>query len=117
MMYLFTLGNTKGVSLQKAREMEKQDADAIKLFPEERWRLKYATVCPHFQGKGLGRKLVQWGIDHSEEEGCVATLEASKVGRPLYDKLGFVEIGMTRFDGGTQELPAMIRHPEKSEKV
>ncbi|KFA71945.1 hypothetical protein S40288_06742 [Stachybotrys chartarum IBT 40288] len=52
--------------------------------------LDLCIVHPEHQGKGLGRRLVQWGLDEAERRGGLeAVTEASPMGRKQYEKLGF----------------------------
>ncbi|OAG02717.1 acyl-CoA N-acyltransferase [Paraphaeosphaeria sporulosa] len=44
---------------------------------------------PGYRRKGIGAMLVQWGIDAAKELGVEFWLNATPVGKPLYEKLGF----------------------------
>ncbi|KAF1976795.1 acyl-CoA N-acyltransferase [Bimuria novae-zelandiae CBS 107.79] len=44
---------------------------------------------PDYRRKGIGAMLVQWGIDMAKELGVEFWLDASPVGKPLYEKMGF----------------------------
>ncbi|GKU19658.1 hypothetical protein FLAG1_07756 [Fusarium langsethiae] len=83
--------------------------DAEKLYPDERWGLSWLGVSPKCQRTGIGRRLAQWGIDRSEEEGVPAVLVSSKPGRALYEKLGFKEIGQSVYDKDGNTQPVMLR--------
>lgn len=85
------------------------EKEAEAFFPEERWRLSYITVDPDCQGKGIGKRLVQWGLDRSEEEGSDAVLEATKAGQPLYEKLGFEVVGTTSVPTSKIQGTVMVR--------
>lgn len=37
--------------------------------------------------------LLKWGLEKADEEGLESYLEASPVGKSLYEKLGFKEVG------------------------
>jgi GNAT superfamily N-acetyltransferase len=43
-----------------------------------------------WQGKGAGKLLVKWGTEKADELGLKCFVEASYLGRPLYEKFGFV---------------------------
>ncbi len=45
---------------------------------------------PRWQGKGAGKMLVKWGTEKADELGLKCFVEASYLGRPLYEKFGFV---------------------------
>lgn len=52
--------------------------------------LDLCAVHPDFQGRGVARRLVQWGLDEARRRGGLeCTTEASPMGRRVYDKLGF----------------------------
>jgi ribosomal protein S18 acetylase RimI-like enzyme len=90
---------------------------AEKLYPAERWRLCWLAVSPKCQRTGIGRRLVQWGLDRCEEEGIPAVLESSIPGKPLYEKMGFREIGWASYDKGRRSQPVMLRPVEETKKT
>lgn len=56
--------------------------------------LDLCCVHPNFQKMGLARKLVQWGLDQAARlgdkgQGLECFTEASPMGRPVYQKMGF----------------------------
>jgi len=50
-------------------------------------------VDPPHQRKGLGRKLVLYGVDLADEEGVCASMIASEAGDALYASCGFKAVG------------------------
>ena len=51
----------------------------------------FMTVHPDLQGQGIGRRLMEYIIAWLETQGVpLVTLDASKKGFPLYEKLGFI---------------------------
>ncbi|KAL6915477.1 hypothetical protein ACHAP8_012220 [Fusarium lateritium] len=106
-----------GVSLDDAIEVVTGLQEAEKLYPPERWRLCWLAVSPKCQRTGIGRRLVQWGVDRCEEEGVPAVLESSIPGKPLYEKMGFREIGQARYDKGRRAQPVMLRPVEETKKT
>lgn len=50
------------------------------------------AVDPKHQRKGVGRLLVQWGIDRAVEERKNILIVANPTGAPLYQKMGFEKI-------------------------
>jgi predicted N-acetyltransferase YhbS len=56
----------------------------------------FMTVHPDLQGQGLGRRLMEHILAWLESQNVpLVTLDASKKGFPLYQKLGFLEIDET----------------------
>ncbi|CVK97724.1 uncharacterized protein FMAN_11718 [Fusarium mangiferae] len=56
------------------------------------WHLDYIGVSPGNQRRGIGKMLLQWGLDHAAEEGKDCYLVATEAGRPLYVAAGFEDI-------------------------
>jgi predicted N-acetyltransferase YhbS len=46
-------------------------------------------VLPEYQGKGIGRKLVKWGMDSAAKEGIHASVISAPGKEPFYYKVGF----------------------------
>lgn len=56
--------------------------------------LDICVVDPAFQGKGVAKKLVQWGVDEAKRRGDLELItEASSMGRGVYQKFGFAQEG------------------------
>jgi GNAT superfamily N-acetyltransferase len=56
--------------------------------------LDMCAVDPCFQGHGIGKKLVEWGLKEAKARGNLeAVTEASVMGRRVYLKLGFEQEG------------------------
>lgn len=77
----------------------------------EHWYLVPLWVLPQYAGQGIGRLLLQEKIDEcdSTTPSTPIYLEASKEGKYLYPKLGFVQYGesyyeeMVRWGKGNEE--------------
>ncbi|KAE9364463.1 hypothetical protein N431DRAFT_489024 [Stipitochalara longipes BDJ] len=52
-------------------------------------------VDPKFQRMGVGKKLLEWGLEKADREGIECWIEASPAGKPLYEKFGWREVGFT----------------------
>ncbi|KAL4891457.1 acyl-CoA N-acyltransferase [Aspergillus ambiguus] len=50
------------------------------------------AVHPEYQGRGVGKKLMQWGLDVAEQLKVPIYLESTHEGRPLYERLGFTTL-------------------------
>ncbi|KAJ5691815.1 GNAT family acetyltransferase [Penicillium macrosclerotiorum] len=57
-------------------------------FPEL-WYLGNLAVAPAYQRRGIGRLLLEWGLDHARREHVAVGLEASAKGVGLYERAGF----------------------------
>lgn len=65
-----------------------------KLWSGERassWFLECLGVDPDFQGKGVGKMLVKWGLHQAEKEGVCASVIVASGKDPFYQKCGFNE--------------------------
>ena len=76
------------------------------------------AVHPDYQVKGVGKKLVQWGLDVAEELKLPIYLESTIEGVPLYERMGFKKLkeGVTFTPEVTNlkediEAPLMVRMP------
>lgn len=75
---------------QRIAVVKSRAADAIPAV----FALDLCCVDPDFQGQGIAKKLVVWGLEESKRRGGLeAVLEASAMGRHVYSKLGFVQEG------------------------
>src|SRR5512139_2057789 len=52
------------------------------------------AVLPEFQGRGIGRRLMEHILAWLDSRGTPVLLDATEMGYPLYKKLGFVEIDL-----------------------
>ena len=69
----------------------------------ECWHLDTLAVDPTYQRRGIGTKLMAWGLEQSREENLPITLYASPAGLRLYKKLGFIEVQVDVMVSGTKE--------------
>ncbi|KAF5021468.1 hypothetical protein F66182_6489 [Fusarium sp. NRRL 66182] len=107
---------TKGFSVGDVVEVVSGLKHAETLYPAERWRLCWLAVSPKCQRTGIGRRLVQWGLDRCDEEGVPAVLESSIPAQPVYEKMGFHEIGRMPFNKGKSSQAVMLRPAEETKK-
>ncbi|KAJ5561976.1 hypothetical protein N7535_003561 [Penicillium sp. DV-2018c] len=76
------------------------------------------AVHPDYQGKGVGARLMQWGVDVAEQLSLPIYLESTVEGVPLYRKLGFQTLSegivfkpeITRIDKEVR-APLMVKMP------
>jgi ribosomal protein S18 acetylase RimI-like enzyme len=55
--------------------------------------LMVLAVDPNHQRRGIGRKLVRWGLEQAAAEDQKVFLIATPEGKPLYESLGFRVLG------------------------
>jgi len=92
---------------------------------DEMWYLKILAIHPDYQRRGVGAKLLNWGLERARARGEKVYLEASRRGKGLYTKLGFEHVGdLTLRDGETETImpcmlwdPATAPGPERVEQV
>lgn len=53
----------------------------------------HMVTHPSHRGKGAAGLLVKWGIEQAERDRVPAYLEAGLMGRLVYERYGFVEMG------------------------
>jgi predicted N-acetyltransferase YhbS len=46
---------------------------------------------PGYRKLGFASQLIQWGCDEADKAGLECFLNASKLGKPLYEKHGYIE--------------------------
>ncbi|KAL6240438.1 hypothetical protein RBB50_012639 [Rhinocladiella similis] len=80
----------------------------------EYWYLNLLCCRPSHQGRGIGRLLMQYGVDLADKEGKEVYVEASPPGVPVYKKFGFKAVDkVVMFDGRFTEL-LMLRDAKKA---
>jgi GNAT superfamily N-acetyltransferase len=62
--------------------------------------LKFLVTHPDHHRRGAGRMLLEWGAEKADERGYESFLEATSVGRPLYERCGFKALEEKPFDAG-----------------
>ena len=74
--------------------------------------LSLLNTHPDYQGQGAGKALCQWGLEKADREAWIVTLFSSPMGKRLYAKLGFRDVGSfkTQVEGEAEWLdtPAMV---------
>ena len=86
-------------------------------------RCHILVTHPHHHRRGAGAMQLRWGFEQADKLGVPVWLEASPIGRPLYEREGFETVGWLPFDardwGSEKELrhALMIRQPKTADTV
>ncbi|KAF1986776.1 acyl-CoA N-acyltransferase [Aulographum hederae CBS 113979] len=76
------------------------------------WHLAHLVILPQYQRKGIAKRLIAWGVETARQEHLPVTLEASRVGRKVYEKIGFRVFGTCVVSEGLDSV-AMLWEPEE----
>lgn len=76
----------------------------------ECWDLYVCGVHPEFQGKGIGKILIDWGTKRADEEGASASVMCGEKNRGFYAKGG-----LNKQVGGGEHGIALFRSARLSE--
>jgi ribosomal protein S18 acetylase RimI-like enzyme len=82
------------------------DRARAKFFDEygvHQFRLAKLATHPDYRENGVGTKLVNWGQNEAEKYACPVTVLASLMGRSLYKRLGFSEMGIEKAEVKDEE--------------
>ncbi|CZT40547.1 uncharacterized protein RSE6_00231 [Rhynchosporium secalis] len=80
---------------------------------KNRWHVQSIVISPTYQGKGIGRLLVQQAIDRAQQERVIMGLSSSVAGSHLYRNMGFELLGDFAMRIGVETGNGiMIRYPE-----
>jgi GNAT superfamily N-acetyltransferase len=72
-------------------------------------------VHPDHQRKGIGQKLLQWGVDYADKEKIAGWLFARPAGSKMYRNNGWKAVATLPFDVPGMEIEpslAMLRTPQ-----
>lgn len=83
----------------------------------ESWSVANLVVDPRYQGRGVGRMLMEWGIRQAAAERVPVGLTASVTGKHLYQKLGFDVLAEIEWRQGTPPTTFMACFPDQKMKV
>ncbi|KAL8647044.1 MAG: hypothetical protein Q9210_005790 [Variospora velana] len=116
--YVQFLGLDRSTSASQVRSLEAMgfSTDEFDGIPE-RWHLQNLCVNPVYQGKGIGAKLVSWGLEQATKEAVAATLSTSTVAEPLYRRMGFNTWTVRDYPGIRMGAPSLVYWPAGVEVV
>ncbi|KAL5345293.1 hypothetical protein ACLOAV_009663 [Pseudogymnoascus australis] len=79
------------------------------------------TTHPDFQGQGIGKELVKWGIDEADKENVCASVISSDGNEGFYGQSGFIEVGRANVgrlkENGIKGGAIMFRDTDKSRRA
>jgi GNAT superfamily N-acetyltransferase len=70
--------------------------------------LRRMIVHPEHQKKGIGQRMLQWGVDLADREGIVGWLFARPAAARLYEKNGWKAVTTINFDVPDLEVAPLI---------
>jgi GNAT superfamily N-acetyltransferase len=76
-------------------EYESQQSNA---HPPEYWYLQEVAVVPRYRLQGVGKALLKWGQDWATKEDLPILLVATRPGIRLFQRAGFVNYGVWRWE-------------------
>jgi GNAT superfamily N-acetyltransferase len=77
------------------------------IFPEA-WLLANVVTRKDYQRRGIGARLVKWGLDQAEAERVPCGVESSFAGMRLYAKVGFRQFDEMRYGKKEKETMAVM---------
>jgi GNAT superfamily N-acetyltransferase len=81
------------------------------IFPDA-WLLENLTTHADYQRRGIGARLIKWGLDQAEAERVPVSVESSFAGVSLYEKMGFRKFDEMRYgEKEIETMPVMVWEP------
>ena len=82
------------------------------------------VTMPEYQGRGIGSKLLSWGLDQADELGYECWINATQAGLSLYKRHGWMEVGQIDVDlgdwggekGKLDRTVCLVRRPRPKDK-
>ncbi|QSZ35505.1 hypothetical protein DSL72_008375 [Monilinia vaccinii-corymbosi] len=83
------------------------------------WFLELVATVPKWQGRGAAGKLMRWGLERADGEGAETYLEASPVGKEIYEYFGFEERGrlVVPVEGAKDFVECMMVRPGRGKTI
>jgi ribosomal protein S18 acetylase RimI-like enzyme len=74
--------------------------------------LEYLAVNPEYRRRGVGEKLVRWGVEQADKQGLDTVLEATLDGGKVYRKLGFEDAGKIEYNSVSEKFTKTRDQPD-----
>lgn len=109
--------NAAQITVEKFETLEKRYWERPDL--QERWYVGSVCVKDEWQGRGVGRALMELVTKRCEMERLPLTLSATEDGARLYRKMGFETLDEIRLPGGGENsrFQFMVWNPRKRDLV
>lgn len=79
--------------------------EKFKEYGDDRITLQILGTHPDYSRRGYATTLCDWGMKVARKEGLVCTVQATRLGRCLYKKLGFTDLAECHIQvSGEQEI-------------
>ncbi|GAB7347683.1 hypothetical protein MBLNU459_g5249t1 [Dothideomycetes sp. NU459] len=108
-------------SRDKSEEKRYMDGEDIEIRPgfnkfledddSEYWWLGLLGVTPEAQGRGIGRKLTEWGVDNARRENVALGVRCVVELTPFYRTLGFGDVVTRSLVGDPMEEVQLAKIP------
>ena len=87
-------------------------ADALSPY-DNHMLLEFLAIHPTYQRRGVGTRLLSWGIERGDTEGIPIGVVGSLQGARLYERMGWKDVGycIVDFEERRLEDRAMVRWP------
>ena len=77
------------------------------------------AVLPEWQGKGVGKRLLEWGVQQADKKGLDSWADVREATLGLFEKFGWKQVGVVEVDlangvgdeGKKERLVQCIRKP------
>ncbi|XXG99224.1 hypothetical protein Hte_005561 [Hypoxylon texense] len=98
--------STVRLRAHRAATMRARKEFFVDAYGERQISLRQLATLPRYWGRGAGTALLHWGMARSREQGVPITLFAGSMGRSLYEKHGFRELGqaVVQVDGEDERI-------------
>jgi GNAT superfamily N-acetyltransferase len=111
--------NPKRLKAYSASTMRVRKDLFVAKFGQRQLSLRQMATLPDYWRHGAASKLLTWGMDRASTEGVAVPMFAGNMGKKLYEKFGFKELGVARVQVEGEEevllMSAMAWDPHDNE--